>query len=379
MNFDFSDEQQELRRQAQRLLGTGPRAARAQLEGDAPFDKALWRQAVEMGWTAAAIAEEQGGLGLGTLELCVLAEECGRVLAPIPFAASVLQATEALRLAQSSGDADEVANEWLPRLAAGEVVATLALAETGGRLWTDKPAARAVGGRLSGTKEPVAHAAGADIAIVSAHADDDGDDFSLWLVDLRGDGVQRETLKSLDLVNRHGRLRFEGAAARRVGAAGAGAAILQRLTEAVAVLTAFEQLGSAEGAMALTLEYVKTRKTFGREVAGYQAVKHKLADMYVKIQLARSHAYYGAWALSHTASELPQAAAGARLAALDALAYVTEESVELHGGIGFTWECDIQLYYRNCRAQALGLGGRQYWSRALTAALTASLAEAATS
>jgi acyl-CoA dehydrogenase len=255
----------------------------------------------------------------------------------------------------------------LPRLAAGEVVASLALVETGGRLWTDKPAARVVGGRLSGTKEAVAHAAGADIAIVSAHADDDGDGFSLWLVDMRGDGVQRENLKSLDLVNRHGRLCFEGAA------------ILQRLTETVAVLTAFEQLGSAEGAMALTLEYVKTRKTFGREVAGYQAVKHKLADMYVKIQLARSHAYYGAWALSHAAPELPQAAAGARLAALDALAYVTEESVELHGGIGFTWECDIQLYYRNCRAQAVGLGGRQYWSRALTAALAASLAEPATS
>lgn len=378
MNFDFSDEQQELRRQAQRLLGTGPRAARAQLESDAPFDKALWRQAVEMGWTAAAIAEEQGGLGLGTLELCVLAEECGRVLAPVPFAASVLQATEALRLAQSGG-ADEVAGEWLPRLATGEVVATLALVEAGGRLWTDTPAARVVGGRLSGTKEPVAHAAGADIAIVSARADDDGEGFSLWLVDLRGGGVQRETLKSLDLVNRHGRLLFEGAAARRVGAPRTGAAILQRLTEAVAVFTAFEQLGSAEGAMALTLDYVKTRKAFGREVAGYQAVKHKLADMYVKIQLARSHAYYGAWALSHVAPELPQAAAGARLAALDALAYVTEESVELHGGIGFTWECDVQLYYRNCRAQALGLGGRQHWSRALTAALAASLAEAGTS
>jgi acyl-CoA dehydrogenase len=378
MNVDFSDEQQELRRQAQRLLGTGPRAARVQLESDAPFDRALWRQAVEMGWTAAAIAEEQGGLGLGTLELCVLAEECGRVLAPLPFAASVLQATEALRLAQFD-DSDEVANEWLPRLAAGEVVATVALVERGSRLWTDKPAARVSGGRLTGTKAPVAHAAGADIAVVSAHAADDGDGFSLWLVDLRGEGVQRGTLKSLDLVNRHGLLRFEGAAARRVGAPGSGAAILQRLTETVAVLTAFEQLGSAQGAMALTLDYVKTRKAFGREVAGYQAVKHKLADMYVKVQLARSHAYYGAWALSQAASELPQAAAGARLAALDALAYVTEESVELHGGIGFTWECDIQLYYRNCRAQALGLGGRQYWSRALTAALVASLAEVATS
>lgn len=368
MNFDFSDEQQELRRQAQRLLGTGPQAARAQLTSDAPYDKALWARAVEMGWTAAAIPEALGGLGLGALELCVLAEECGRVIAPVPLTGSVLQATEILRLAHAGTD-DAVAAKWLPRFAAGEVVGTLALVEPGARLWADVPKATVKSDRLTGEKQPVLYAAGADVAIVSARAEEDGAGFGLWIVDLREASTERGTLTSLDLVHRYGRLRFDASTVERIGAPGDGERMLKRLMRVCAVYAAFEQLGCAEGAMTMTLDYVKTRKAFGREVGGYQAVKHKLADMYVKIQLARSHAWYGAWALLHDAPELSQAAAGARLAALDALSYATEEAVELHGGIGFTWECDVQLYYRHCRALALELGGRQYWARELIDAL----------
>ena len=379
MNFDFSDEQQELRRQAQRLLGTGCARARTQVTASASFDAALWRQAVEMGWTAAAVPEAQGGLGLGVLELCVLAEECGRALAPLPFAASVLQATQALSITQSTWPNDAAAAQWLPLLAAGEVVATVALVEPGGRLWSDAPQARVQGGRLTGTKSPVAQAAGADLAIVSARSDEDGDSFGLWLVDLRGGGtgdeagsrsdIHRPSIHSLDLVNRHGGLRFDGAPAQRLGPPGAGPELLRRLIDSTAVLMAFEQLGSAEAALAMALAYVRQRKAFGREIASYQAVKHRLADMYVKNQLARSHAYYGAWALSTGAAELPLAAAGARLAALDAQTFATEENVQLHGGIGFTWECDAQLYYRRTRAQAIALGGRAHWAQRLVAML----------
>lgn len=373
MNFEFSQEQEELRRQARRLLAGGLGQARAALDNCTHFDAPLWAQIIEMGWTAAAIAERHGGLGLGPLELCVLAEEIGRTLAPVPFVASVLQATEALTLCDDQAPVAAL----LEQLAHGAVVATVAFAETGLALWDDIPAARVAAGRLSGKKILVADGAAADVAVVSARADDDGDGFGWWLVDLRGDGVRRDAATSVDCVRRHAAIEFDQATALRLGGTGAGRRLARQLLERAAVYDAFEQLGGAEAVMALTLDHVKTRYAFGRPVGGYQAVKHKLADMYIKVQLARSHAYYGAWALQHQAPELALCAAGARLAATDAFTFAAEEAVELHGGIGFTWESDCQLFYRRARLLAAALGGRAAWSLRLARAMLATPAASA--
>ncbi|MDF3842957.1 acyl-CoA/acyl-ACP dehydrogenase [Pseudomonas citronellolis] len=371
MNFDFSEEQEEIRRQARRFLSENRESRRRVVDGEALYDRGLWQAIVDMGWTATAIAEEHGGIGLGYLELCVLAEEFGSSLLPVPFVSSVLQASEAIKLAEDP----ERAAEWLPRLAAGEVIATVAFAEEGaGKSWSDLPQVQVVGGRLTGCKVPVADGLVADVAVVSARAPEDGDGFGWFLVRLAQPGVERLAEVAVDRLRKHARLTFDNAEAIRLGQPGAGREMALRLMDVAAVLGAFEQLGGAEAALAIAVEYTLTRQVFGRVVASYQAVKHKLADIYVKNQLARSHAYFGAWALSHQAQELPLAAAGARLAASDAFNFAAEESVELHGGIGFTWESDCQLFYRRARLLAASLGGRQRWSRRLVGELARQVA-----
>ncbi|MBK5123961.1 acyl-CoA/acyl-ACP dehydrogenase [Burkholderia sp. R-69980] len=368
MNFDFSPEQEELRRQAQRVLGMGVGAARAMLDSDASYDAVLWKQIVELGWTAAAIPEALGGLGLGALEQCVLAEELGRTLAPVPFSSSAILATEALKVAESSGS--EAAKSWLSKLATGDVIATVGFSEAGATPgWLALPRTRVVDGRISGVKTLVADAGAAQLMIVSARANEDGEGYGLWLVELDGVGVVRMPVETIDRVRRHAAVHFEQAPAIRLGLPASGAVAVERLMQFAAVLDAFEQLGGAEAVLALTVDYVKTRKAFGREVGGYQAVKHRLADMYVKIQLARSHAWFGAWALTENAPQLPRAAAGARLAAIEAFTFAAEEAVELHGGIGFTWESDCQLYYRRARLLAMAQGGRPLWAKTLAYAL----------
>lgn len=366
MNFDFSEEQEDIRRQARRFLGERRMQLREVLEGDASYDVNAWQAVVEMGWPAAAIAEEYGGLGLGYLELCVLAEEFGRALVPVPFVSSVLQASEAIKL---SADAEQSA-QWLPLLAAGERIGTLAFSEgLAGRSWSDRPQATVELGRLSGCKTPVADGLAASLAVVSAVAAEDGDSFGWWLVSLEQPGVSRSADDAVDRVRKHATLQFDRAEAIRLGKPGSGADMARQLMNVTAVLTAFEQLGGAEAALAMAIDYSMTRQAFGRTIGGYQALKHKMADIYVKNQLARSHAYFGAWALAHQAPQLPLAAAGARLAAIDAFNFAAEENVEVHGGIGFTWESDCQLLYRRARLLAVSLGGRQRWARQLVAEL----------
>ncbi len=362
MNFDFSSEQQALRDQVRRLFADGRVRARQMVESGQRHDAALWAQLVELGGTAAAIPEAQGGIGLGALELCVIAEEAGRSLAPIPFMSSAVYASEAIKLA-GGGIADEI----LPGLAEGAVEATVAFAETDGS-WDGLPNAHVEAGLLYGVKAAVVDP-GAGIAVVSARAAADGEGFGWWLVDLSGPGVEREVISAMDIVRRYARLRFTGVPARRLGKPGSGAELTARLMDVAAIVTAFEQIGGAEAQLARCVEYAKTRKAFGDRIGVFQGVKHRLADMYVKIELARGHALYGAWALSTDAAELPVAAAGARIAATEAFSFAAEEAIEMHGGIGFTWEDDCHLYYRRARVLALELGSRRRWVGRLLAGL----------
>ncbi|MFQ3594741.1 MAG: acyl-CoA dehydrogenase family protein [Sphingomonadaceae bacterium] len=356
MDFDLSDDAKTLREAARKFLDAeaGPAVARRAMEGDTPFDRALWEKVVAQGWPAARVPEAHGGLGLGADEACVLAEEIGRSLAPVPLL-STMAVIEALLLAGSPAQQAE----WLPKLASGEAIGCLAWAE-GAKSPAAMPATRLSGGTVSGTKAPVADGLAATLAVVTV-ASDDGP--AMALVPLAGAAV--EPAETLDLVRRSARIRLDGAAAEPLGSA----AHWVTLAEQLAVLHAWEALGTAAAAMEMTLAYARDRQAFGLRIGRYQAVKHKLADMYIKGELARAHAMHGCWAWGSGAPELAQAASAARVASLDALAFTAEEAVQLHGGIGFTWEHDCQLYYRRNRQIAGSLGSRNHWADRLVRAL----------
>jgi alkylation response protein AidB-like acyl-CoA dehydrogenase len=365
MNFDFSDEQKQLRDEARKFLSEQcpPKAVRAVLDGKAPYDKQLWKGLAEMGFLGVAIPENYGGTGAGHLELCVIAEEMGRALAPVPFSSTVYLAAEALLLAGNEAQKQK----WLPLIAKGEAIGTLALFEGKGN---PSPAAiklSANGGVLAGTKKPVADGAIADFAIVAARTGSSGrdTDISLFIVDLKSDGVEVKDLTNLDPTRGQAEITFRNCKAEQFGRANEGWSIVTQVLDRAAVLIAFEQVGGADRALEMGRDYALDRIAFGRPIGSFQAVKHMLADMYVSATLARSNCYYGAWALSTNASELPEAAAGARISATHAFQHCAKNNIQVHGGMGFTWEFDCHMYYRRANTLALGLGSLSYWEDAL--------------
>jgi len=365
MNFDFSDDQKQLRDQARKFLAEKcpPKAVRAVLDGKAAYDKELWKGLAEMGFLGVAIPEEFGGAGAGHLELCVIAEEMGRALAPVPFSSTVYLAAEALLIAGS----DAQKRKWLPKIASGEAIGTLALFEG-----TGNPSPKAIklaanGGTLNGVKKPVADGALADLAVVAARTGSSGreNDISLFLVDMKGGGVEVKELTNLDPTRGQVEVSFKNCKAEALGPSGEGWSILSQVLDRAAVLTAFEQVGGADRALEMGRDYALDRIAFGRPIGSFQAVKHILADMYVSATLARSNCYYGAWALSTNAGELPEAAAAARISATQAFQHCAKNNIQVHGGMGFTWEFDCHMYYRRANAMALGLGSLSYWEDAL--------------
>jgi len=359
MNFEFNEDQNLLREQAQGFLADNcpPAAVRAVLDGEAEYDADLWQKIVEMGYTATVIPEEFGGLGLSYLELSVIAEELGRVAAPVPFSSSVYLATEAILMAGSQ----EQKEAWLPKLAAGEAIGTFALSEGHGRATAEELQTSVSDGALTGTKIPVADGGIANVAVVVASN-------GLYLVDLDGAGVERESVRTLDFARGHSRIDFNGAPAEALGDPSDGWALTQKLLDRAAVLFAWEQVGGAQASLEMAKEYALGRYAFGRPIASYQAIKHKLADMYVKNTLARSNCYFGAWALDTDAAELPIAAATARVSSTQAFYYASKENIQTHGGMGFTWEFDCQFYYRRAKLLSVNLGSESMWqSRLITA------------
>ena len=361
MNFDFSDDQKLLKSEARKFLEAACPASRVHKvldDASAGFDEALWRRVARQGWMGAAIPEAFGGLGLGHLELCVIAEELGRVVAPIPFASTVYLLAEAVMLA---GDA-ALRAETLPKIVAGELIGALATSEGAGPLTPTSLRASVTGGRLFGVKAPVTDGDIADLALVLAK---EAGRLGLFLVALDGEGVTREALDTIDPTRDVARLTFDGAPVRRLGGLGEGFALLEQVLDRAAVLLAFEQLGGADRCLEMAKAYSLERYAFGRVIAGYQAIKHRLADMYIKNELARSSAYYGAWALNTSAAELPVAASAARIACSDAYWFASKENIQVHGGIGFTWDMDCHLFYRRSRQLALVAGTPRVWKERL--------------
>lgn len=369
MNFDFSDDQKLLREQAQKFLGEKctRKTVRQVLEGKQGYDAALWKAIGEMGWLGTAIPENYGGLGLGYLELCVIAEELGRVLAPVPFSSTVYLFAEALLLAGS----EEQKSRLLPKIAAGEIIGTFARAEGIGAVTPKSVRTGFKAGKLTGRKTAVIDGADAHYAVVLARASDEPGErgLALALVDLSAPGVSRKAQDSIDPSRKHAEIGFDGAAAEALGKTGEGWQLANRVLDRAAILMAFEQVGGADSCLAMAKDYAVNRYAFGRPIGSYQAIKHKLADMYVNTELARSNAYYGAWALSTNARELPLAAAAARVSATQAFDYAAKENTQTHGGIGFTWEMDCHLFYKRSRELALALGSQRSWKDKLVTEL----------
>ena len=364
MNFEFSSDQRLLRDIARKFLEgqESIKKAREVMEGDHSYDETLWKSVIEMGWTATTIPEEFDGLGLGYLELCVIAEELGRSLAPTPFSSSIYLATEAIL---NHGTKEQKQN-YLPKLAAGEVVGTLAHTETTTAPTQENLACELKKDQLNGSKIVVPDGDIANFAVVSAK---DGNKVVLCLGDLAAKGVEIKRENTLDPSRSHASIVFKNAKVEVLDSKEDGWTALQEVLDRAAVLFAFEQLGGAEACMNMAKEYAMGRFAFGRPIASFQAIKHKIADMYIAVELARSNCYFGAWALSTNAPELSTAAATARVSASQAFNECSKENIQTHGGMGFTWEFDCHLYYRRCRQLAANIGSQAIWKNKLISSL----------
>ena len=348
MNFDLSDEQKMLAEQVRGLLAE--RAPydhlRMLIDKDAEWDQSLWTELGAMGFLGAAIPEEYGGLGMAALDQGVIAQEFGRANAALPFFSSLVLCADAIRLAGS--EAQKAL--WLPKLASGEVIGTCAYAEGPGP--SIATGATLIEGKLSGCKTPVADAGIAQIAVVLVA----GGGFAL--VELDQQGVQRTKLDSFDQLRAHYRIDFTDADAEALP----GADMLSVLIDRAAVQAAFEATGAAEACLFMARDYALDRQIFGRSLASIQAIKHKLAELSVAVELARSNAYFGAWAADGSPDDLAGAAAAARLTSLVAFEMGARENLQVHGGIGYTQEANCHFYYRRERTLALALGSKDYWA-----------------
>lgn len=359
MNFEFSEDQKFVQKSARDLLTKeSPLAAcRAVLEGGKSYDPAIWKVVAENGYTGAAVPEEYGGAGMGYLELVLLAEEIGRSLAPIPFSHSVYLVTEALL--HYGSDAQK--KTWLPKLANGEVIGCFALAEGLGETELGDVATTFAGGKLTGEKTAVAGGDVAQLAIVVAK--ENGRPV-LVLAALDASGVERRTIESFDGARSQALVRFQGATAEKLD--GASSNEIAHLLDRAAAMMAFEQIGGAERAFEITREFTLGRYAFGRPVASFQVMKHRMADVYCAIEIARSNAYYAAWALhANQPGELSVAGPSARAAACDAFTLAAEEMIQMHGGVGYTWEYDCHLFYRRAKFLGLTLGSAAFWREKL--------------
>jgi alkylation response protein AidB-like acyl-CoA dehydrogenase len=365
MNFDFSDDQKYLKEQAHKFLNDRAQisSVRNVLDNDGvSHDASLWQGIAEMGWLGTAIPEEYGGLGLGELELCVLAEEMGRSLAAVPWASTVYILAEALKVAGTPVQKQAI----LPALAQGDVIGCVAASEGPGEPRFETLTTVFDGATISGAKLPVADGDVATHALVLAKH---GGGTSLVLVDMSAAGITKAPLKTFDPTRSHAKLTFSQTPATLIGEAGDGLGLLARIYDRAAVLIAFEQIGGTQACLDMATEYAKGRYAFSRQIGSFQAIKHKLADMYVALEIARSNAFYGAWALSCDAPELPLAAAAARIAACEAFHLASKENIQTHGGMGFTWDVDCHLYYRRAKLLAVQIGAPAIWKEKLVARL----------
>jgi alkylation response protein AidB-like acyl-CoA dehydrogenase len=356
MTFAFSEEQQELRRGLRRFLEdkSPSRQVRLLMETDEGYDRAVWSQMAEqLGLQGLTIAEGHGGAGGGPVEQLIVLEEMGRVLLCAPYFATAVLAVHAVH---ASGDA-AAQEELLPGIAAGTTIATLAVPEDDGSWSTDglQTRARRSGDAyvLDGRKSFVLDGTIADLVLVVAQADEGP---TLFAVDGRAPQLSRRPLQTIDMTRKQAALVLDGVPARLVGTPGAAAGVVEKTLQLAAVALAAEQVGGAQRCLDMSVDYAKLRVQFGRAIGSFQAIKHKCADMLLEVESAKSAAYYAAWAAADGSGELPLVASLAKAYCSEAYFHVAAENIQVHGGIGFTWEHDAHLYYRRAKSSEVMLG-----------------------
>jgi alkylation response protein AidB-like acyl-CoA dehydrogenase len=360
MNFAFTEEQDELRSTIRAFMEakSSEEAVREQMESDKGFDADVWTQMAEqMGLQGLHIPEEFGGSGFSYVELGIVLEEMGRALLCAPFFSSVVLAANTLM--QSGDDAAKAAH--LPGIAAGSTIATLAYTELSGK-WDESGITMQASGSgsevtLSGTKSFVLDGHIADLIIVAARS---GAGVSLYTVAGDAAGLTRTALSTMDQTRRQARLDFNNTPATLLGAEGAGWDILSTVLDLAAVGLAAEQVGGAQFVLEMAVQYAKDRVQFGRPIGSFQAIKHKCADMLLEVESAKSAAYYGLWCASEMNDELPATASLAKAYCSEAYFHATAENIQIHGGIGFTWEHPAHLYFKRAKSSELLFGDPTY-------------------
>ena len=360
MNLDFSDDQKFLQDEAKKFFDKegGLKNARTVMDNALDGDKELWQKIIELGWTGIRVPEAYEGLGLGHLELCVIAEELGRSLAPVPFSSSVYFFTEALIKYAN----EDIKSNLLPKLVSGDVVGTYGIAEDMHQATESNLTTSVKSEKINGVKIAVPDAGMASQMIVVVKSNNGTD---LRLVDLRDPSVKVTQQKNLDNSRAFFKVDFNETPSKLIGESGKGWAYIQHLLDQAAVLFAFEQVGGSQAALDMAKAYSLERFAFGRQIGSYQAIKHKLADMYIAVTLAKSNCYYGAWALSSESAELSLAAATARVSATKAFQLCSKENIQTHGGNGFTWEYDCHLFYKRSKVLSVLLGSEATWKEKL--------------
>jgi len=366
MNFAHSEEQEELRSAVRRFCEEKSPSAevRRLMETDDGYDPKVWSQmADQLGLQAMAIPEEYGGAGFGFTELGIALEEMGRVLLCAPFFASAVLAAQALL---ASGD-ETAKKELLPGIASGETIATLAFTEENGRWDTggiETQAAEATetgqaGGawNLSGTKMFVLDGHTANLVLVAART---GSGIGLFAVEADASGLTRTALTTMDQTRKQARLEFSSTPARLVGDASAFGDVLPKVLDLACIALASEQVGGAQRCLETSVDYAKTRIQFGRPIGSFQAIKHKCADMLLEVESAKSAAYYGAWSVDDESDEVPVVASLAKSYCSEAYFHAAAENIQIHGGIGFTWEHDAHLYFKRAKSSELLFGDPSY-------------------
>jgi alkylation response protein AidB-like acyl-CoA dehydrogenase len=366
MDFGLSEDQELLQRSAAEFLASEcpPSLVRQVTRDEEGFPRALYRQMAELGWPGLVVPESYGGAGMSFIDLALLLEQLGRAVVPGPFFSSAVLAT--LAIVQGGTSAQKKA--WLPRLAAGEAIGTLAVLEESDRLDPAGVAARArkTGNtyRLSGQKLFVTDAHVADVLVAAFRTAGRGEEgVSLFLVPRDAPGVTVKPLPSIDLTRRPMEVRFEdvelppGAV---LGTENKGWKTLTRLLDAAAVAVAADSLGGAERALEMAIDYAKVREQFGRPIGSFQAVKHMAAEMVSEIEPSRSLVWYAAYAYDALPREASRAASMAKACLGEVYSRVTNRAVQIHGGVGFTWEHDLHFWFKRAKWNEFAFGDPAY-------------------
>ena len=369
MQFSFTAEQEEFRSVLRRFLEdkSPPTVVRRLMETETGWDRASWRDLnQQLGLSAVHIPEAYGGQGFGAIELGIVLEEMGRALLCSPFFASTVLAATAIMHAGTEAQKRAL----LPPIADGDCIATLAFTEPAGR-WDaagiEMTATPSGGGfRLDGVKSFVLDGHSADVVVVVARRPGSTGDDGLSCFTVPGDaaGLSRRALKVMDPTRKQARLEFHAVEAELLGEAGAGAAAFAKTMTLAAVGLANEMVGGAERLRQSALDYANLRVQFGRSIASFQSMKHKQADMLVDVELAKSAAYYAAAAAAEDDAELPALASLAKACASDAYMQTAIHTIQIHGGIGFTWDNDTHLWFKRAKSSEMFLGDPT-WHREL--------------